>query len=239
MRTARGRSGTIALSGFLELHDPNRLIPFPIVQDQTRKRRLTGADFDPIGLGDPFAFPFQSIESVLPLGGDRLLVLNDNNYPFSAGRRPGVPDDTEAIVIQVPALPDAASRSGRGRGGRVLMADRRQWTAAARTSLARIQGSGLPLRSPPPDGSARDRGRDDRAARPVRRLLQQTPAPRPSASETLRRAKQDRHAVSSAMSTRRERQEGARRAGLGRAAGARKEADRAKAARVDYLEVVP
>jgi hypothetical protein len=57
-----------------------------------------------IGLGDPFAFPFQTIESLLPIGRGRLLVLNDNNYPFSAGRNPGRPDDTEAIVVEVPAL---------------------------------------------------------------------------------------------------------------------------------------
>jgi len=57
-----------------------------------------------IGLGDPFAFPFQTVESLLPIGRGRLLVLNDNNYPFSAGRNPGRPDDTEAIVVEVPAL---------------------------------------------------------------------------------------------------------------------------------------
>lgn len=31
-------------------------------------------------------------------------MLNDNNYPFSAGRNPGRPDDNEAIVLRVPAL---------------------------------------------------------------------------------------------------------------------------------------
>lgn len=56
------------------------------------------------GLGDPFAFPFVTIESVLPLDGTRLLVVNDNNYPFSAGRNPGRPDDTEFIIIDVGAL---------------------------------------------------------------------------------------------------------------------------------------
>jgi hypothetical protein len=57
-----------------------------------------------IGLGDPFSFPLQSVESVLPLRGARLLVLNDNNFPGSAGRFPGRPDDTEAIVVDVPGL---------------------------------------------------------------------------------------------------------------------------------------
>ena len=56
------------------------------------------------GIGSTFRFPFQTIESVLPLGPRRLLVLNDNNYPFSAGRNPSRPDDTEAIILRVPGL---------------------------------------------------------------------------------------------------------------------------------------
>ena len=59
---------------------------------------------DGFGLGDPFAFPLQSVETVLPFGGDRVLVANDNNFPDSAGRVPGRPDDLEAVVIEVPAL---------------------------------------------------------------------------------------------------------------------------------------
>jgi glycerophosphoryl diester phosphodiesterase len=57
-----------------------------------------------IGLGDPFSFPFQTIESVLPLDGRRLLIANDNNYPFSAGRTPGEPDNNEFIIISVDSL---------------------------------------------------------------------------------------------------------------------------------------
>jgi hypothetical protein len=56
------------------------------------------------GLGDPFRFPFQTIESVLPLDAERLLVINDNNYPFSAGRNPALPDDTELIVVRTGSL---------------------------------------------------------------------------------------------------------------------------------------
>jgi hypothetical protein len=59
---------------------------------------------DGFGLGDPFGFPLQSVETVLPLGGDRLLVANDNNFPDSDGRDAGRPDDLEAIVIGVPGL---------------------------------------------------------------------------------------------------------------------------------------
>jgi glycerophosphoryl diester phosphodiesterase len=54
-----------------------------------------------VGLGDPFAFPFQTIESVHVLERRTLLVANDNNYPFSSGRRPGAPDDNELIQISL------------------------------------------------------------------------------------------------------------------------------------------
>jgi hypothetical protein len=54
-----------------------------------------------IGLGDPFQMPFVTIESVLPLDRTRLLVINDNNFPFSTGRNPTLPDDSEFIIIRV------------------------------------------------------------------------------------------------------------------------------------------
>ena len=56
------------------------------------------------GFGDPFGVPLQSVETVLPFGGDRLLVANDNNFPDSDGRNAGRPDDLEAIVIEAPGL---------------------------------------------------------------------------------------------------------------------------------------
>ncbi|GIE75291.1 hypothetical protein Aph02nite_12410 [Actinoplanes philippinensis] len=56
------------------------------------------------GVGELFSFPLQSVESVLPLGGDRVLVANDNNFPGNDGRIPGRADDTELIVIDVPGL---------------------------------------------------------------------------------------------------------------------------------------
>jgi hypothetical protein len=39
-----------------------------------------------------------------PLEDGRLLLLNDNNYPLSAGRNPDEPDATEAITIRLDAL---------------------------------------------------------------------------------------------------------------------------------------
>lgn len=56
------------------------------------------------GVGPLFSFPLQSVESVLPLHGDRVVVANDNNFPGNDGRIPGRPDDTEVIVIEVPGL---------------------------------------------------------------------------------------------------------------------------------------
>jgi glycerophosphoryl diester phosphodiesterase len=53
-----------------------------------------------IGLGAVYAMPFQTIESVLPLSGHRLLVINDNNYPFSAGRNAALPDDSEFVILR-------------------------------------------------------------------------------------------------------------------------------------------
>ena len=59
-----------------------------------------------LGVGDPFSFPLQSVESLEVLRGERLLIANDNNYPFSDGRWTARdrPDDTELIVVDVPAL---------------------------------------------------------------------------------------------------------------------------------------
>jgi hypothetical protein len=58
-------------------------------------------------VGDPFLFPLQSVESLEVLGGGRLLIANDNNYPSSDGRwiARDRPDDVELIVVRTPALP--------------------------------------------------------------------------------------------------------------------------------------
>jgi len=51
-----------------------------------------------------FVFPFVTIESVLRDGEEHILVSNDNNLPFSAGRMSGVADDNEVIRLHVPRL---------------------------------------------------------------------------------------------------------------------------------------
>lgn len=56
------------------------------------------------GVGDPFSFPLQSVETVEVLRGRRLLIANDNNYPGSDGRWAARdrPDDVELIVVRLP-----------------------------------------------------------------------------------------------------------------------------------------
>lgn len=49
---------------------------------------------------DRFRFPFLTPESVLPVDEQTVLVVNDNNYPFTSGREQGTPDPTEFILIR-------------------------------------------------------------------------------------------------------------------------------------------
>jgi hypothetical protein len=54
-----------------------------------------------------FTFPFQTIEDLLVLDNNTLLVINDNNFPFSSGRAFGVADNDEFILIHTaPLLPE-------------------------------------------------------------------------------------------------------------------------------------
>jgi glycerophosphoryl diester phosphodiesterase len=56
-----------------------------------------------VGFGDPFAFPFQTIETIVLLDPGHVLIANDNNYPFSLGRHTGTgaADDDELIVLKL------------------------------------------------------------------------------------------------------------------------------------------
>jgi hypothetical protein len=63
---------------------------------------LNIADPDNLGgFGPAFRFPFQTIESVIPLSGRTIGVLDDNNYPFSSARVPGQPDPNEFIILRL------------------------------------------------------------------------------------------------------------------------------------------
>ena len=58
---------------------------------------------DPQGVagapGSYFTFPFVTIEQLAVLDDHTILVGNDNNFPGSAGRTPGRPDDNEYALI--------------------------------------------------------------------------------------------------------------------------------------------
>lgn len=53
------------------------------------------------GLGETYALPVQSFETVLRLRDGRILLGNDNNYPGNDARVPGTPDDTEMVVVDL------------------------------------------------------------------------------------------------------------------------------------------
>ena len=53
--------------------------------------------------GGVFTMPFVTIENVMAVGPDTILVANDNNFPFSSGRTPGLPDDEEIVLIKLDA----------------------------------------------------------------------------------------------------------------------------------------
>lgn len=61
------------------------------------------------GVGANYKFPYQTIESVVVQDARTLVVINDNNYPFSVGRHVGntsttsddITDDNEMIVIRL------------------------------------------------------------------------------------------------------------------------------------------
>ena len=48
-----------------------------------------------------FTFPFVTIEDVLPIDAQTLLVINDNNYPYTMGRSSEQIDNTEFIKIRL------------------------------------------------------------------------------------------------------------------------------------------
>lgn len=49
-----------------------------------------------------YTMPFVTIENVDKVDDNHIIVANDNNFGFSAGRRPGLQEDTEVALIRVP-----------------------------------------------------------------------------------------------------------------------------------------
>jgi len=86
----------------LSQRDADGFVPKTLVLDALRianpKKIGAGTGY---GTGDPFSFPVQSFETIVPLGGDRLLLANDNNYPGNSARNPGTPDDTEMAIVDL------------------------------------------------------------------------------------------------------------------------------------------
>ncbi|MGY2895478.1 esterase-like activity of phytase family protein [Deinococcus sp. UYEF24] len=55
------------------------------------------------GFGPTFRFPFVTIEDVLVLDANTILVANDNNYPGTGGRGADVKDPNEFLVLKLDA----------------------------------------------------------------------------------------------------------------------------------------
>ena len=56
-----------------------------------------------VGLGNPYRVTCESVEAIHHIGGNRLLLGCDNNFP-NTGRNPRLADDDEFIVVKVPGL---------------------------------------------------------------------------------------------------------------------------------------
>lgn len=59
------------------------------------------ANLTPYTRDGVFRFPFVTIEGVLVLDANTLLVLNDNNYPGTGGRGQGIKDDNEMVWLKL------------------------------------------------------------------------------------------------------------------------------------------
>jgi glycerophosphoryl diester phosphodiesterase len=53
------------------------------------------------GFGPKFSFPYVTIEGVAVLDPTTIVVVNDNNYPQEGGRRPGIRDPNEFLVLKL------------------------------------------------------------------------------------------------------------------------------------------
>jgi hypothetical protein len=71
------------------------------IRDPEGRARLRG-DLPANAPRDRFTFPFFTIENVAAVDGEHIIVGNDNNLPFSAGRRFFQADDNEFILLRVP-----------------------------------------------------------------------------------------------------------------------------------------
>lgn len=80
--------GFVRKIGYVDLLD---------IQDPKSLARVGGKD-------GRFSFPFVTIENVDVVDAEHIVVANDNNLPYSSGRRLGRNDDNEFILLHVPGL---------------------------------------------------------------------------------------------------------------------------------------
>ena len=80
--------GFVKKVGYIDLMD---------IDDPQKLARQGGKD-------GKLTFPFFTIENVDLIDGERIIVGNDNNLPFSSGRALGKSDDNELIVLRVTDL---------------------------------------------------------------------------------------------------------------------------------------
>jgi hypothetical protein len=73
------------------------------IRDPNARARISG-DRPANAPRDRFTFPFFTIENVAAVDGDHIIVGNDNNLPFSAGRHFFQADSNEFILLHVPEL---------------------------------------------------------------------------------------------------------------------------------------
>ena len=83
--------GFVKKVGYIDLMD---------IDDPQKRAKQGGKD-------GKLTFPFFTIENVDVLDGDRIIVGNDNNLPFSSGRALAKSDDNELIILRVTDLLNA------------------------------------------------------------------------------------------------------------------------------------
>ncbi|MFZ6762578.1 esterase-like activity of phytase family protein [Pseudoroseomonas sp. WGS1072] len=91
---AEGFVKKLAHIDLLDIRDPEGL---------ARQRGDRAAD----AAAERFAFPFFTIENVAMVDAEHIILANDNNLPFSAGRHLARADDNEVVLLHVPALLNA------------------------------------------------------------------------------------------------------------------------------------
>ncbi|MBB5788079.1 esterase-like activity of phytase family protein [Jiangella mangrovi] len=86
----------------LQRRDRDGYVGKTLILDALRIDNPEGIDAgEGYGLGDTFALPVQSFETVLRLKDGRMLIGNDNNYPGNDARNTGIPDDTEMAIVDL------------------------------------------------------------------------------------------------------------------------------------------